>query len=465
MSIAKHKYEVHYSPMDLGAVGPPPPEVTDVDFFSKSLLERAGLEQRKIRQSSEGAVRKPDEGSPHTTSPTTSRSNPLSEPPRLGWERRRKSALSFARTGASEPAPPTGRGNIVSTDSRTRPRCKASGVSGKGELVRRRTVCGEQVEAHEEPGFDVHLDVDASVCRRGRVLSVFGLISMVEDESGVVYHCATRRLLKTLATDQRHVVAAGDRVLFRPVENSDPKEGLIERVEPRRGCICRAVRGRQQILVANVDQLAIVSSAVEPRLKPHLIDRMLVAAEKGGVRPLICINKVDLVDPAGLQPLVGVYAQMGYEVLLASAKSGFGIERLHRALAGRANVVVGQSGVGKSSLLNRIDPSFHLDVEPVSEDNEKGKHTTTTARLLPLAGGGYVVDTPGVRQFQLWDVTAEEVAGFFRDLAPLREPLPLSRLHPHARRRLRRERTPWPTAGWTSGGTRVIVICSRGICE
>jgi ribosome biogenesis GTPase len=291
-------------------------------------------------------------------------------------------------------------------------------VSGKGELVRRRTVCGEHVEGHEVPGFDVHLDVDASVCRPGRVLSVFGLLSMVEDQNGGVYQCATRRLLKTLATDQRHVVAAGDRVLFRPVENSDPKEGLIERVEPRRGCICRAVRGRRQILVANVEQLAIVSSAVEPRLKPHLIDRMLVAAEKGGVRPLICINKIDLVDLAGLQPLVGVYAQMGYEALLLSAVSGFGVERLHRALAGRANVVVGQSGVGKSSLLNRIDPSFDLNVAPVSEENEKGKHTTSTARLLPLAGGGYVVDTPGVRQFQLWDVTAEEVAGYFRDVRP-----------------------------------------------
>jgi ribosome biogenesis GTPase / thiamine phosphate phosphatase len=290
-------------------------------------------------------------------------------------------------------------------------------VSGKGDLVRHRTICGQEVEASTEPGFDVHFDVDETVCRRGRVLSVFGLISTVEDEAGEIYHCATRRLLKTLATEQRHVVAAGDRVVFRPVEKSHPKEGCIERVEPRRGCICRAVRGRQQILVANVDQLAVVSSAVEPRLKPHLIDRMLVTAEKGGVRPLICINKVDLVDPAGLQPLVGVYAQMGYEVLLVSAKNGFGIERLHRALAGRANVVVGQSGVGKSSLLNAIDPSFDLQVEPVSEENEKGKHTTTTARLLPLAGG-YVVDTPGVRQFQLWDVTVEEVAGYFRDVRP-----------------------------------------------
>jgi ribosome biogenesis GTPase / thiamine phosphate phosphatase len=291
-------------------------------------------------------------------------------------------------------------------------------ISGKGDLARHRTVCGEWLGPTDSPGFDVHLDVDGSVCRRGRVLGVFGLVSSVEDESGCVYHCATRRLLKTLATDQRHVVAAGDRVVFRPVGGGDCREGVIERVEPRYGCISRAVRGRQHVLVANVDLLAIVSSAVEPRLKPHLIDRMIVTAEKGRVRPLVCLNKIDMVDPASLQPLVGVYAQMGYEVLLLSATTGFGVERFRRALAGRANVVVGQSGVGKSSLLNAIDPSFQLRVNPVSEDTEKGKHTTTTAQLLPLAGGGYVVDTPGVRQFQLWDVTPEEVAGFFRDLRP-----------------------------------------------
>jgi ribosome biogenesis GTPase / thiamine phosphate phosphatase len=290
-------------------------------------------------------------------------------------------------------------------------------ISGKGDLARHRTVCGKTSE-DRQPGFGVDLDVDEGACRHGRVLGVLGLISLVEDEAGDVYQCATRRLLKTLSTDQRHVVAAGDRVLFRPVASTDPKEGLIERVEPRHGCICRAVRGRQQVLVANVDLLALVVSVAEPRLKPNLIDRLLVAAEKGGVRPLICINKVDLADTADLQPLVGVYSQMGYDVLLLSAKTRFGVERLGRALAGRATVIAGQSGVGKSSLLNSIDPTFHLRVQEVSENTEKGKHTTSIARLLPLAGGGYVVDTPGIRQFQLWDVIAEEVAGYFRDLRP-----------------------------------------------
>ncbi len=291
-------------------------------------------------------------------------------------------------------------------------------VSGKGELSRRRTVMGGQSDDHEQPGLSVQLEVDPSRCRSGRVLAVKGLISLVADEQGVVFRCATRRLLKTLSTDQRHVVVAGDRVMFRPVEHMHPKEGIIERIEPRRGSICRASRGRQHTIVTNVDQLLIIASAAEPRLKPNLVDRLMVAAEKGGVCPVLCINKIDLIDPAALQPLVGVYAQMGYPVLLLSAETGFGIERFQRTLAGKESVVVGQSGVGKSSLLNAVDPGLKLRVEAVSAETEKGRHTTTTAELLPLACTGWVVDTPGIRQFQLWDVTAEEVPGFFRDLRP-----------------------------------------------
>ena len=293
-------------------------------------------------------------------------------------------------------------------------------ISGKGKLSRRRTVRGTEIDQGDEPGFDVHLEVDETVCLAGRVIRIHGLASTVRTDDGQVYRCATRRLLKTLSTDQRHVVAAGDLVMFRPVENTDPqcKEGIIERVEPRRGSICRTSRGRQHIIVTNVDQLLIVSSAAEPRLKPNLIDRMLVTAEKGGVRPVVCINKIDLVDPVSIQPLVGVYSQMGYRVLTLSAKTGFGMDRLRRVLRDCQSVLAGQSGVGKSTLLNRVDPSLHLRVAPISTNTEKGRHTTTTAELLPLGCGGYVVDTPGIRQFQLWDVIPEEVAGFYRDLRP-----------------------------------------------
>jgi len=153
-------------------------------------------------------------------------------------------------------------------------------------------------------------------------------------------------------------------------------------------------------------------------LKPHLIDRMLVTADKAGIRPLVCINKIDLIDPADLQPLVGVYSQMGYQVLLLSAVTGWGLERLHRWVTGRQSVVAGQSGVGKSSLLNAIEPDLQLRVRTVSGENQKGRHTTSAACLLPLHEGGYLVDTPGIRQFNLWDVIPQEVAGFFRDLRP-----------------------------------------------
>jgi ribosome biogenesis GTPase / thiamine phosphate phosphatase len=291
-------------------------------------------------------------------------------------------------------------------------------VSGKGDLSRRRTIHAGLTEAGDQSPFDMALEVDEAACRRGRVLSVNGLTSSIQAEDGQIHQCATRRLLKTLATDQRNVVAAGDRVVFRPADGLQANEGFIERIEPRHGTISRAVRGRQQVLVTNIDQLLIVASAAEPRLKPNLIDRMLLTAEKGEVRPVICINKVDLVDPASLQPLVGAYSRMGYQVLLLSVKKRFGLERFRRAVAGYESVVAGQSGVGKSSLLNAIDPGLRLRVCEVSAESEKGRHTTSTARLLPVATGGYVVDTPGIRQFQLWDVIPEEIGGFFRDLRP-----------------------------------------------
>jgi ribosome biogenesis GTPase / thiamine phosphate phosphatase len=259
------------------------------------------------------------------------------------------------------------------------------------------------------------LDVDPAKCLAGRVLSIHGVISLVRAETGQIYRCATRRLLKTLSTDQRNAVAVGDKVLLR---REGDCEGIIERIEPRHGVLSRTSKGRRHVLVANVDQLLIVASAAEPVLKPNLIDRMLVTAEKAEIRPLVCINKIDLVDPADLQPLAGVFGQMGYEVLLLSAVSGVGLDRLRRRVVGRQSVVAGQSGVGKSSLLNVIEPGLNLRVQTVSEENEKGRHTTSAAHLLPLNEGGYIVDTPGIRQFQLWDVIPQEVAGYYRDLRP-----------------------------------------------
>jgi ribosome biogenesis GTPase len=156
-----------------------------------------------------------------------------------------------------------------------------------------------------------------------------------------------------------------------------------------------------------------------------------VAAESAGIRPIICINKIDLVDASRLVPLAGVYARMGYATALCSAITGVGIARLRHELAGRVTAIVGQSGVGKSSLLNALDPHLSLRVAEVSRENEKGRHTTTTARLIPHTlgahnqnsqnsqNGGAFVDTPGVRQFQLWQIVPAEVPAAFRDLRPL----------------------------------------------
>jgi ribosome biogenesis GTPase / thiamine phosphate phosphatase len=195
-------------------------------------------------------------------------------------------------------------------------------------------------------------------------------------------------------------------------------EGFIEGVEPRHGILTRASRGREHVLVANVDQVVIVMSLVEPDLKPHLLDRYLASAEQGGIAPVVCLNKADLIDPVAYQPLIGYYSQLDIVTLLTSAENGLNIGRLRKRLLNRQTVFAGQSGVGKSSLLNAVQPGLGLQVREVSESTQKGKHTTTTAQLLQLDFGGWVVDTPGIRQFELWDVRPEELEGFFPEFRP-----------------------------------------------
>jgi ribosome biogenesis GTPase len=287
-------------------------------------------------------------------------------------------------------------------------------VRTKGELSRRRTIIQDESTTDGQEPAEMPA-VDESTCLFGRVLRVHGLASVVETADGRQYRCAVRRLLRTLATDERNIVTTGDHVRFLP---SGADEGVIERVEPRHGLLTRASRGREHVLVANVDQVVIVMALVEPDLKPHLIDRYLASAEQGGIAPLICLNKADLVDPVSVQSLIGLYSQLGIPTFLTSATTGMGIDWLRHRLKGRQTVFTGQSGVGKSSLLNAIQPGLGLRVREVSESTQKGRHTTTTAELLRLDLGGWVVDTPGIRQFQLWDIRPEEVEGFFPEFRP-----------------------------------------------
>lgn len=282
-------------------------------------------------------------------------------------------------------------------------------VSGKGDLTRKRTV----VSHGAADGLAAEPAADAAW--RGQVLHVHGLESIVRADDGRLVRCTMRRVLRTVATDQRHPLAAGDWVRVR--DGGD--EGTIQSIEPRRSSLCRDSRGRRHVIVANVDQVIVVGSAAQPGLKPGLIDRLLVAAESAGIRPIVCINKADLAPAGSLVPLAGVFARMGYPVIICSTVTGMGIARLAAELPGRVTAVVGQSGVGKSSLLNALDPQLQLAVAEVSRDNEKGRHTTTTARLLPHRFGGCFVDTPGVRQFQPWQLVPAEVPSAFRDLRPI----------------------------------------------
>jgi len=293
----------------------------------------------------------------------------------------------------------------------------AERVSGKGKLTRKRTVAGATSD-QEQAGFQIDLQVDPELCREGRVLRVHGLTSIVQTKDGE-FECTVRGILKSLATDLQHVVVAGDFVtILLSGKETDDDQAVIVRVEPRRNQICRTSRKRQQIIVSNIDLAFIVASAAQPLLKPNLVDRYLVSAEKSGIEPVIVINKVDLVELADLQPVVGVWSQLGYQVILTSVVTGTGVAQLRHLVKGRDSVVTGQSGVGKSSLLNAIEPGLQLRVGLVSSDNNKGRHTTTSAVLIPLECGGHLIDTPGIRQFQLWDMIPEEVVGLFRDIRP-----------------------------------------------
>jgi len=285
-------------------------------------------------------------------------------------------------------------------------------ISRKGSITRRRTIISSNEAREGEPAAR---DIASAECLAGRVLSPHGGECLVEAQDGRVYQCTVRRLLKSLATDERAAVAAGDRVLFRP---SDGDQGVIERVEPRQGVLTRKTRGHKHVLAANVDQVLIVASAADPPLKTSLIDRYLISAAVGGIRPVICINKVDLADFVELQPVVGTYAQLGYEVVPTSARTGLGIARLAHLLHGCETALAGQSGVGKTSLINSLEPGLDLKTVAVTAETRKGKHTTTAARLLQLSFGGWVVDTPGIRQMELWDVVKDDVERFFLEFQP-----------------------------------------------
>ena len=248
---------------------------------------------------------------------------------------------------------------------------------------------------------------------KGTVISIASVSCRVDTADGI-YECAARGRLTGSDTGQTKPIAVGDEVELEPTA---PKEGVVTKVLPRRTKLSRARphdRRAEHVIVANVNQLLIVCSVRRPPLVVGIIDRYIISSQSGGLEPLLCINKIDLAsDPGEYEHVAGLYRGLGFRVVLTSALTSLGIDALKGALKGKATVLAGHSGVGKSSLLNAIQPDLKLKTGTVER---KGRHCTANVSLLKLEFGGYVVDTPGIRELSLWDIDKRDVAQFFPDI-------------------------------------------------
>ncbi len=243
-----------------------------------------------------------------------------------------------------------------------------------------------------------------------------GRYEVVDGSQAVV--CLIRGRLKQekRVTD---LIVPGDRVRWRLI---GARRGMIEEVLPRDTVLSRPrprARGQEDVIIANPDQAVFILSLFDPMPNLRLLDRLLVAAEANELPAVICANKVDLLEPdEDPRELFGVYEAIGYPVLYASAVTGDGVAALREQLRDKLSVLSGPSGVGKSSLLNAVQPGLGLVTRQVSASSGKGRHTTVSVRLFPLDQGGYVADTPGLREMGLWDIEPDELDWLFPEMRP-----------------------------------------------
>jgi ribosome biogenesis GTPase len=252
----------------------------------------------------------------------------------------------------------------------------------------------------------------------GRIVRSQSGFFSVQTENGT-FTCHLRGRLK----QGKHVgdiAAVGDRVQVTCMPDGT---GSIEAVEPRRSSLVRLdprPQGvYQQVILANPDQAVFVFACARPAPRLRMLDRFLVIAEKQRLPAVIVANKIDLVGQEEAEKMFGFYPPIGYPLIYTCAKTGQGVDELRERLAGKVSALAGPSGVGKSSLLNAVQPGLGLAVREVSAAINKGRHTTSVRQLFPLEGGGYVADTPGMRSLALWDTEPEELDGYFPELASL----------------------------------------------
>ncbi|MEM1010765.1 MAG: ribosome small subunit-dependent GTPase A, partial [Planctomycetota bacterium] len=287
---------------------------------------------------------------------------------------------------------------------------------------------------------DARLAAEKKALPIGDVRQVHSLFSSVEDDAGEIVLCTSRRTMRKVIAETDGEICVGDRVRFRRTggttrltesESLDGQshilpEGVIEALEPRRTVLMRADsfdENKLDPIVANADQFVIVVAMHDPYPRWGLVDRMLVAAQTGGLVPIVVVNKADLRDqadaPEETDAAVAHYRKLGIASILTSTTSNEGLDEMRTALDGKTSVLAGHSGVGKSSLASVLDPRLDLRVGETSEMHSKGKHTTTSARSYPLSlpGGGRVIDTPGIKVFAPVGVAPEDVIDFFPDVA------------------------------------------------